>query len=95
VRFFDPSNYLAARNELAFINQAGDVGRIDRLVEFDTEIWVLDYKTGEADILLEPAQLIARHRGQLEEYARAASALWPGKPVHAGLVLASGRLIPL
>lgn len=94
-RFFDPSHYLAARNELAFINQAGEVGRIDRLVEFEGEIWVLDYKTGEADILLEPAQLIARHRGQLEEYARAASALWPGKLVHAALVLVSGELISL
>lgn len=94
-RFFDPSFYLMARNELAFINQAGDDRRIDRLVEFKDEIWVLDYKTGEADATQDAAQLVARHRGQLEEYARAASALWPGKPAHAALVLASGKLIPL
>ena len=94
-RFFDPSHYLTAHNELAFINQTGDIRRIDRLVEFDTEIWVLDYKTGEADATLEAAQLIDRHRGQLEEYVSAASALWPGKPVHAALVLANGNLIPL
>ena len=94
-RFFDPSHYLAARNELAFINQPGDVRRIDRLVEFEDEIWVLDYKTGEADAALESSELIARHRDQLEEYARAARALYPGKPVRSGLVLASGRLVSL
>lgn len=94
-RFFNPSYYLAARNELAFINQTGDIRRIDRLVEFEDEIWVLDYKTGEADAALEAAQLIARHRSQLEEYARAARALWPGKPVRSGLVLAGGRLVSL
>lgn len=95
MRFFNPSHYLTARNELAFINQAGDVGRIDRLVEFEDEIWVLDYKTGEAETALEASDLIARHRGQLEEYAGAARALWPGKAVRAGLILASGKLISL
>jgi hypothetical protein len=56
---------------------------------------VLDYKTGEADSTQDSARLVGRHRGQLEEYARAASALWPGKPVRTGLVLANGKLVAL
>jgi ATP-dependent helicase/nuclease subunit A len=94
-RFFDPSHYVQARNEMAFINQAGDARRIDRVVEFADEIWVLDYKTGEDDAARDPAELIARHRSQLDEYSQAIGSIWPNKAVRAGLVLRDGRLLTL
>jgi len=94
-RLFDPAQYLRARNELAFIDSAGRVQRIDRLVEFEDEIWVLDYKTGATDTASDEAALAISHGAQLQAYAGAVEALLPGKPVRAGIVLASGRLVTL
>ncbi|MBL0038633.1 MAG: PD-(D/E)XK nuclease family protein [Nitrosomonadales bacterium] len=45
-RFFDPQQYRGACNEMSYVNSRGELRRIDRLVEFDDEVWVLDYKTG-------------------------------------------------
>ena len=46
-RFFDPAQYVRAVNEVAYVTASGEVRRIDRLVESEYEMWVLDYKTGE------------------------------------------------
>lgn len=94
-RFFDPAQYLRARNELPFVDGRGQVQRIDRLVEFEQETWVLDYKTGQADLASSDAALAARHRAQLQAYVEAARSLLPGKPVRAGIILADGRLVGL
>jgi ATP-dependent helicase/nuclease subunit A len=94
-KFYDPAEYLRAHNEFEMLDAKGRYQRIDRIVEFDNETWVLDYKTGDADARLAPVELIARHRAQLDEYLRAANALWPGKPVRAGLILGDGRLVEL
>jgi ATP-dependent helicase/nuclease subunit A len=45
-RFFDPQHYRNACNEMPYVNARGELKRIDRVVEFDDEVWVLDYKTG-------------------------------------------------
>jgi ATP-dependent helicase/nuclease subunit A len=45
-RVFPAGKYLRAANEVAYCARSGDVFRIDRLVEFESEVWVLDYKTG-------------------------------------------------
>jgi ATP-dependent helicase/nuclease subunit A len=89
-RFFDPKQYLRAVNELAYVSESGELKRIDRLVELEGEIWVLDYKTGEA---IDPENLAAAakpYRKQLEEYRAAVSKLIPGKPVSSALVFAGG-----
>ena len=44
-RFFDSSEYVRAENEVSFVQENDAVSRIDRLVEFRDEIWLLDYKT--------------------------------------------------
>ncbi|MDO8294240.1 MAG: UvrD-helicase domain-containing protein, partial [Gallionella sp.] len=44
VRFFDAQQYRSACNEMPYVNSCGELKRIDRLVEFDGEVWVLDYK---------------------------------------------------
>ncbi|MCU0840312.1 MAG: UvrD-helicase domain-containing protein [Thiobacillaceae bacterium] len=90
-RFFDPALHLAARSELEFVDAGGELRRIDRLVEFADEVWVLDYKTGGLD---EPdlARRAAPHLEQLTAYRRAARHLYPGKTVHAALIFADSAL---
>jgi ATP-dependent helicase/nuclease subunit A len=89
-RFFLASAHVRARNELEYVNAAGERRRIDRLVEFPDALWILDYKTGglsEADL----SRRAAPYLEQLGEYLRAMAALYPGKPVRAGLVFTDGR----
>jgi len=84
-RFFDAQHHLAAANELAYVNAAGQLRRIDRLVEFAEEVWVLDYKTGENTTT-------QSYSAQLEEYRTAMQAIHPNKAVRCALILADGKL---
>ena len=84
-RFFDPAEYLSARSEVAYVDMTGQLRRIDRLVEFHDEIWVLDYKTGDSP------QAVDRYRAQLSVYRHAMEAVSSGKPVRAALILAGGH----
>jgi ATP-dependent helicase/nuclease subunit A len=89
-RFFNPSIYVQARNELSYVQADGSLKRIDRVVEFADEIWVLDYKTGDEE---NAEALLGRYRSQIEEYRQALSRLMPGKPVRSGLITANGGLL--
>ncbi|MGO9444166.1 MAG: UvrD-helicase domain-containing protein [Thiobacillaceae bacterium] len=91
-RFFDPAGYLRAYNELGYVRSDGALRRIDRVVEFAEEIWLLDYKTGDDE---HPGQLRARYRPQLDEYREALTELMPGKPILAGIITATGALLPI
>jgi len=84
-KFFAPQHYLSALNELPFINPQGELRRIDRLVEFEAEVWVLDYKTGEANNPLP-------HTAQMQAYRHAMQAIYAGKTVRCGLLFAGGKL---
>ena len=94
-RFFDPAHYLRARNELELLDDRGQLQRLDRVVEFVDEVWILDYKTGALDARLKPEELLARHRPQLVRYADAVAQLWPHKEVRTALLLGDGRLLSL
>jgi ATP-dependent helicase/nuclease subunit A len=84
-RFFDAQQYRSACNELPYINASGELKRIDRLVAFDNEVWVLDYKLGDsADT--------ARYRAQMQEYQAAMQSVYAGKSVRCALVFADGVL---
>ncbi len=84
-RFFDPQHYRSACNEMPYVNASGELKRIDRLVEFDNEVWVLDYKTGEQ---ADPAP----YRAQMLEYRAAMQAVYAGKAVRCALLFAGGTL---
>ena len=86
-RFYDPSQYFNALNEVEYIGNAGDMRRIDRLVEFQDAVWVLDYKSG--------AEVRPEHRHQLGVYAEAVRQLYPGKRVHCGVILSDGAMVEL
>ena len=91
-RFFDPAQYCRAHNELSYLRNNGSTYRIDRVVEFDHEVWALDYKTEQTD---DAEQLIRTHRAQLEEYQHAMRACYPGKAAYCALINRAGALIIL
>ena len=90
-RFFDATRFQRARNELEYLGADGELRRIDRLVEFDDEVWLLDYKTGGLD---EPdlARRAAPHLGQIADYRQAVAALYPERAVRAALIFTDGQI---
>jgi ATP-dependent helicase/nuclease subunit A len=84
-RFFDAGQYLTAGNEISYINLKCELKRIDRLVEFENEVWVLDYKLGDSEDA-------ARYQGQMHEYRTAMQSVYQGKVVRAALLFANGEL---
>ena len=85
-RFFDPSQYKRATNEVSYMIETGEVRRIDRLVEFDEEMWVIDYKTGDTKTA-DPA-LMEQYRAQLAEYCVAMRRLYARQHVSGAIVFA-------
>jgi len=92
-RFFEPAQYRRAHNEWALLDGSGRVQRLDRVVEFDDGVWLIDYKTGEDSRALSDTQLVEQHRAQLAGYRSLLAELHPGTPVNSALLLADGRLI--
>lgn len=92
-RFFDPARYHRAANEVPFVTAAGELRRIDRVVEFADEVWVLDYKTGDAAGSRSAA--LGRYRAQLSEYAAAVATLRPGLCIRMAVILKGGALVAL
>ncbi|CAH1903670.1 DNA helicase [Candidatus Nitrotoga sp. HW29] len=84
-RFFDPQQYRGACNEMSYVNARGELRRIDRLVEFDDEVWVLDYKTGVSSDFMS-------HSMQMQEYRVAMQAVYAGKIVRCALLYSDGML---
>jgi len=92
-RFFDPAQYRRARNELTLLDRQGRLQRLDRVVECDDSVWLIDYKTGDDSLRLSDAELAERHGAQLAGYRALLVELYPAVPLHAALLLANGRLI--
>jgi ATP-dependent helicase/nuclease subunit A len=83
-RFFLPGGFVRAENELEVL--AGDeLRRIDRVVEFADEVWILDYKSGRSIEM-------AAWRGQLAAYSALLKPLFAGKNLHAAVILGDGSL---
>jgi ATP-dependent helicase/nuclease subunit A len=88
--FFDPAAHRRALNEVEFALPDGSVGRIDRLVEMEDGIWVLDFKSGRPE-----GPLLADYRAQLEHYRTVAGALFPGRTVRCGLIFGDGTFMEI
>ena len=85
-KFFAPEQFVAAANEVEIAGPQGVV-RIDRLVEFSDEVWVLDYKSGGADTV--------ENRAQVDGYCRMVASLYSRHKVRGALIDADGALIEL
>ena len=94
-RFFDASQYCAAYNELSVVSAAGQVQRIDRLVEFSDSIWVLDYKSTSKRNLLANDAAFVEYRRQVQHYGQAIREVSPGKRVQTALISGDGALVKL
>jgi ATP-dependent helicase/nuclease subunit A len=90
-RFFDPGQFKRAANEVSYMIETGEVRRIDRLVEFNDEMWVLDYKTGDARSV-DPL-LLEQYRAQVAEYCAAMRRLHARGPVSGAIVFADGEML--
>ncbi len=84
-RFYDPSQYTFARNEMEMlINQ--QTLRVDRLVILQDVVWILDYKRQ----FLESER--ADYQAQLQRYREACLAIFPGKTIRTAVITVDGVL---
>lgn len=88
--FFDPARYRRAWNEVELADRDGRLLRIDRLVELDDALWVLDYKSSSG----ETARLDA-YREQVRGYCRALADIFPDRTIHGALVFADAELLEI
>ena len=87
-RYFDAAHFTSAANEVPLVTDSGDSLRIDRLVAFDNEVCVLDYKTGAlADVA---AHLLSEYRAQVSAYCVHMARAFPAKRIHGLIIFAGG-----
>jgi len=87
LQFFDPAIYRNAWNELDVVNEERCM-RIDRLVEFENELVVLDYKLSIPD---KTDPLYSQYQLQLKRYCQAVQRLFPDKMVRSLLIDGQGH----
>lgn len=91
-QFFNPEHYLRAYNELSFYDEKNQARRIDRLIEYENEIWLLDYKAMYS--ANPPAELIERYGDQMMVYRDAMMGAFT-KPVRCALILGDASVIEI
>jgi len=87
--YLNANGWLQAWNEMDVVNQNGKSFRLDRLVEFEDRLVVLDFKLtipGEGN----PNE--RKYREQLKNYMRELSRIRPDKPIEAYLISAEGHM---
>lgn len=72
-------------NEYEVVNQYGHTKRIDRVMVFDDEVWVIDYKYSE--------QMLEEYEQQVGEYMALCGDLYPGKKLKGFVLLTKSREI--
>jgi ATP-dependent helicase/nuclease subunit A len=93
-RLFDPGRYQRALDEWPIVTASGELRRVDRMVELDDQVWVLDYKTGSRAAVAGDA-LEAEYRAQVQSYCAALRSVFPTKPVFGLVLFADGSRIPI
>ncbi len=87
-RYFNPTHFIHARNEMDVLFEQ-QLLRLDRVVVFDDEVWVLDYKRRLLDMER------ADYRQQLATYGRALQGIFTGKKIRGALILSDGQLVEM
>ncbi len=85
-RFFNPALHRWARNEMEIVSTSG-VMRLDRVVMFEDEVWVLDYKRR----LLDSER--ADYAAQLARYRSALVSVFSDMRIRSALITADGTLV--
>jgi len=94
-RFFDPGCYVNAWKELPYRTAAGESRRLDRLVEFEDSVWILDFKAAERAEEGNLAACAAPYLAQMREYRAAMEGVFAPKPVRAVLVFGNGLVFEI
>jgi len=87
-RFFDPACFIAAHNELEVVAD-GALLRMDRVVVYADEVWVLDYKRD----LLDSER--SAYAAQLQRYCAALAPVYARQRLRAAVITAAGELTEL
>lgn len=94
-RFFDPACYVNAWKEVPYRTAAGESRRLDRLVEFEDSVWILDFKAAERAEEGNLAACAAPYLGQMREYLAAMRGVFATKTVRAVLVFGNGLMFEI
>jgi len=87
--YLRPGLWIQAWNELDIADEKGRNFRIDRLVEFDTYLAILDYKLTIPDI---DSESYGKYQAQLANYQKELARIRPDKPNKAFLISAEGKI---
>ena len=87
--YLSGSGWVQAWNEMDIVNQNGKSFRLDRLVEFEDRLVVLDFKL---TIPSEGNPNERKYREQLKNYMRELCRIRPDKPIEAYLISAEGQM---
>jgi ATP-dependent helicase/nuclease subunit A len=90
-QFFDPEKFISAQNEVSVVDVNCELLRLDRLVEFSNEVWVLDYKSATSQTA-QSSLLLAVYRAQLARYRGALLDIYPNKTLRCGLIFGDAVL---
>ena len=94
-RFFDPAGYVNAWKEVPYRTASGESRRLDRLVEFDDSVWILDFKAAERAEEGNLAACAAPYLGVMREYRGAMGGVFAPKRVRAVLVFGNGLIFEI
>ena len=85
--YLHSGEWIQAWNEIDFVNTAGKSFRIDRLIEFEDRLVILDFKLTIPRIGDKKRDL---YRAQIQNYAQELARIRPDKPIEAYLVSSEG-----
>ena len=87
--YLTSGQWIAAWNELDIASKEGKSYRMDRLVELDDHIAILDYKLTIPEVGTEKYE---KYREQLQNYQKELARIRQDKPNKAYLISAEGKL---
>lgn len=88
-KYLHPGDWLQAWNEMDLVSTDGHRFRLDRLVEFDDHLAILDYKL---TIPEKDTEQLLKYQAQLKNYQTELGRIRPDKPNKAYLVSATGQI---
>jgi len=91
---FDPASYVRAYDEIPISYRTGVRmvhGQIDRLVDYEDHLLLVDYKTHRVTKSTDISALAADYSEQVNHYRRGIEKLWPGRPVQCALLFTAAR----
>uniref|UniRef100_UPI004048815B UvrD-helicase domain-containing protein n=1 Tax=Polynucleobacter sp. TaxID=2029855 RepID=UPI004048815B len=88
--YLTAGHWIAAWNELDILSKEGKSYRIDRLVEFEDHLAILDYKLSMPEV---GSEQYGKYRGQLQYYQQELARIRADKPSKAYLISAQGQIL--